>query len=185
MTEQIEVINEPINHISRINEGIMKAFDNVMFQQTKMDNKAYIFIGFSGVILGVINKNGVLNIPLNWILGTFIIILTLSLIPITTKTLTKILECIIKKQITNKHNIFYYNDLYCLNLDEYKEILKKEYKLAYYTTFELNIMEQTLVNSRILRYKVFLHNLSYTILFSSIFIFFIYTIGISIINVMK
>jgi len=113
---------EPINHISRINEGIMKAFNNVMFKQTKMDNKAYIFIGFLGIILGIINKNEISNTPINWLLGIIIIILTLSLVPITNKTSTKILECIIKKQSLDKHNIFYYNDLYCLNIDEYKEI---------------------------------------------------------------
>ena len=176
---------EPINHISRINEGIMKAFNNVMFQQTKMDNKAYIFIGFLGIILGIINKNEISNTPINWLLGIIIIILTLSLVPITNKTSTKILECVIKKQSLDKHNIFYYNDLYCLNIDEYKEILKQEYQLAYYTKFELNIMEQTLINSRILRYKISLHNLSYVILFSSIALFCIYTLGINFITILK
>ena len=35
-----------VERISKINEGIMKSFDNIMFQQNKMDNKAFIFIGF-------------------------------------------------------------------------------------------------------------------------------------------
>lgn len=181
MARQIEITNnESVNHISRINEGIMKSFDNIMFQQTKMDNKAYIFIGFFSVILGIINRNGIINQPINFIFGITVFFLFLSLLPITNKNFTKVLETIINKQSNNKHNIFYYNDLYCLNLDKYKEILKREYQLAYYTKFELNLMEQTLINARILSIKVFLHNIAYLVLFISILIYCIYLFCMSI-----
>ena len=42
----IQIKNQnALEQISNINIGIMKSFDNLMFQQNKMDNKAFIFIG--------------------------------------------------------------------------------------------------------------------------------------------
>lgn len=160
--------------ISKINEGIMKAFDNIMFQQNKMDNKAFIFIGFLSVLLGIINKEQILNTPINWILGITIFILALSQIPLTSKLSTNILNLIIKKELEFEHNIFYYTDLCGMEIKLFKEIIQKEYQVAYLTNFEIKLMEQILINANILKLKVFWHNLAYTILFGGVLIFAIF-----------
>lgn len=169
MTQEKQKI-ENIERIAKINEGIMKSFDNIMYQQEKMDNKAFIFIGFFSVLLGVINKNDIINSPINWILGCSIFLLALSLIPITSKFIVNILNFIIKKKNHSKHNIFYYTDIYNLDLENFKLILKQEYQLGYFTSFELNLLEQILINAKILRTKVFWHTLAYQFILISFII---------------
>ena len=186
MTKQVETVgNQTVNHIYKLNEGIKKSFDNIMFQQTKMDNKAYIFIGFLGAILGIINKNGVSENPINWICGLAMFCLLLSLVPITNKLIIGILEKIIKKQILQSHNIFYYNDIYFLNVEEFKNVLKCEYQLGYYTKFELKLIEQILINARILHVKVFCHNCAHILIVLSALIYCIYLLGSSIFSILK
>ena len=186
MTKQVEIVgNQTINHVSKLNEGIKKSFDNIMFQQTKMDNKAYIFIGFLGAILGVINKNGVTENLINWICGLAMFCLLLSLVPITNKLIIGILEKIIKKQTLQNHNIFYYDDIYFLNVDEFKDVLRQEYQLGYYTKFELKLIEQILINARILHVKVFCHNCAHILIVTSILIYCIYLLGISVFSILK
>ena len=168
---EIDIRNKiAVERISKINEGIMKSFDNIMFQQNKMDNKAFIFIGFLSVLLGVINKEQILNTPINWILGITIFILALSQIPLTSKLSTSILNLVIKRDLEFKHNIFYYTDLCGMEIELFKEVLQKEYQVAYLTNFEIKLMEQILINANILKLKVFCHNLAYTVLFGGIFI---------------
>lgn len=164
-----------VERISKINEGIMKSFDNIMFQQNKMDNKAFIFIGFLSVLLGVINKEQILSTPINWILGMTIVLLALSQIPITSKISTAILNVIIKKDLDAEHNIFYYTDLCGMKIDLFKNVIHNEYQVAYLTKFEIKLMEQILINANILKLKVFWHNIAYTVLFGGVFAFAIFT----------
>lgn len=170
--EKIEVIQtEPINHISRINEGIMKSFDNIMLQQNKMDNKAFIFIGYLSVIVGILCKYNKVISLINVILCVSIFILFLSLMPIATKLGILLTNFIFKRDENKQHNIFYYIDIYKLDIDRFKKILKEEYKLGYYTEFELKLIDQIIINAKILRIKVLLHTFAYSVVFGGIFLY--------------
>lgn len=84
--------------------------------------------------------------------------------------ITSILNLIIKKELEFKHNIFYYTDLCGMEIELFKEVLQKEYQVAYLTNFEIKLIEQILINANILKLKVFWHNLAYAVLFGGIFI---------------
>lgn len=165
-----------VEQISKINVGIMKSFDNLMYQQSKMDNKAFIFIGFMSVIIGVVNKPQMVNTPVNWILGLAIILLACSMLPHANKINAKILNCMMNKELEDKidiklsHNIFYYLDLYSIDIKLFTTIMREQYKLSYLSPLELKLMEQILINAKILRLKVFWHNIAYWALFGGLFI---------------
>ena len=69
-----------------------------------------------------------------------------------------------------KHNIFYYLDLYSINMELFTTIMREQYKLSYLSPLELGLMEQIIINAKILKLKVFWHNVAYWILFGSLFI---------------
>ena len=166
MTQNIDVKTtklDPYYYATTLNESIVKSFDNIMFQQEKMDNKAYIFIGFLSVALGFFNKNQIIDSPVNIILGLTILSLLISLLPIANKLIISFLNLIIKKDKSDCHNIFYYIDIYKLSLESFKTILKDEYGLGYINGFENKLIEQIIINAQILKAKVFWHNLGFAI----------------------
>lgn len=60
-------------------------------------------------------------------------------------------------------NIFYYVDIYRLNKDQFIEVLKTAYKLDQkkdITKADEYLIEQIIINSQILRVKVFFHEIS-------------------------
>ena len=128
-----------VERISKINEGIMKSFDNIISSsRIKWTIRLLIDIRI-GVLLGVINKEQILSTPINWILGMTIVILALSQIPITSKISTAILNVIIKKDLEAEHNIFYYTDLCGMKIDLFKNVIHNEYQVAYLTKFEIKL----------------------------------------------
>lgn len=174
---EIQIKNQhALKQISNINVGIMKSFDNLMFQQNKMDNKAFIFIGFMSVILGVINKPHIINNPINWIFGLAICLLACSMLPQANKINTQILNFMLHKEQENrvdiklKHNIFYYLDLYSIDMELFTTIMREQYKLSYLSPLELGLMEQIIINAKILKLKIFWHNVAYWVLFGGLFI---------------
>lgn len=165
---------ESIRRNSNIHAGILKSFDNILLQQDKMDNKAFIFIGFLSVILGIINKSQIINSPVNWILSLSIILLACSILPIASRLNTEILKLIIKKNSNNtssKYNIFYYLDIFDIDIDLFTIILKEQYKMDYINPFEIKLMEQILINSKILKLKIFWHNAAYTTFFLGLILY--------------
>ena len=164
---EIEIKNKSfIERNSKINEGILKSYDIMMEQQNKMDNKAFIFVGFLSVILGVINKEQILNTPINWILCISILLFTCSMLPIANKLNTEILKIIMKKpKKDGSHNIFYYLDIFELDIEAFKQMMQEKFHLDYITEFEMQLMEQILINAKILRNKINLHNWAYLLLF--------------------
>jgi hypothetical protein len=164
MTKEI-IMQELVDSNTKINEGLVKSFDNIMFQQEKMDNKAYIFIGFASALLALINKEVILNNTVNYFLSFAISLLIMSLLPIATNFGVQILQKIIKVDKSEEHNIFYYTDLYKLDLTTFISIMQTEYKLHNISIFDKKIIEQILINAKILKLKVFYHTLAYFVLF--------------------
>lgn len=164
MTKEI-IMQEIVDSNTKINDGLIKSFDNIIFQQEKMDNKAYIFIGFVSALLALINKEVILNNTVNYLLGFAILLLIMSLLPIATNLGVKILQKFIKVDKCKEHNIFYYIDLYKLDLATFISIMHTEYKLQNISIFDRKIIEQILINAKILKLKVFYHTLAYFVLF--------------------
>lgn len=148
--------------MNKINEGLSKAFDNIMEQQNKMDNKAYLFIGFIIFIFSFINKDWN-NIGKNtWLLVIIAIPLIMSLIPIANSLQIKLMKAFFNKKniCIDKINIFYYLDLYNLEDEDFIESLKKEYNEQDISRYDEKLVEQILVNAKILKAKVLWHNFS-------------------------
>ncbi|MGL4560698.1 MAG: hypothetical protein ACRCV0_00210, partial [Brevinema sp.] len=96
---------DAVMECQKMNESILKSFDNIMFQQTKMDHKAYIFLGFLIVIFNAINKEN----NFEWTLSNIFVIvssipLLVSLTPIATNKLIKLIS---KNQILKLENKSY------------------------------------------------------------------------------
>ena len=142
-----------------MNESILKSFDNIMFQQTKMDHKAYIFLGFSVVIFNIINKTSYTWSISNIFLIVSAVFLLLSLIPIASKNLIKWVSKSSKTYNIQEqqYNIFYYIDIYELTNSQFKEILNKQYDITEYTKSDEHMMDQILTNAKILNFKVSCH----------------------------
>lgn len=155
----------------KINEGLTKSFDNLMLQQEKMDTKAFIFVGFLGAVLGIINKDSFQNIPFTWFLIIAMQPFIISLIPIATKWSINILNKIVKNKINDNHNIFYYIDLYGLTQSDFIKILDLEYDIKNINKIEYKLIEQIIINSKILYLKAFWHNLAFKILVISLLTF--------------
>ena len=154
---------DPYYYATTLNKSLVKSFDNIMLQQDKMDNKAYIFIGFLAAALGFINKGQYINSPVNYILGFTILSLLISLLPLANKLAIGLLNLVIKKEKSETHNIFYYFDIYKLTVDSFKKVLNEEYGLGYINVFESKLIEQIIINAQILKAKVFWHNLGFAI----------------------
>jgi len=152
-----------------MNEGLLKSFDNLMYQQTKMDNKAYIFIGFLVILSKVFKENN----QIIWLLIIIAIPFIISLIPIANKFTLKLMNIFFTGKNLKKLNIFYYLDMYRLEHNDFIELFKKEYDEQTISRYDEKLIEQILINAKILRCKVFWHNISYRFAFVALLIFLI------------
>lgn len=166
-----------------INQIVEKSFDNIMYQQEKMDNKSYVLLGFLGFFL-TFDYFETLYIELDKLTVNLIsliaIMLIVSLIPITNSFSIKILKHIsfnfFKKKDFKSINIFYYVDIYSLNKNQFLKILKTEYKLNQkndITKADEYLIEQIIINSQILRIKVFFHEVSQVFMLIIVLKFFL------------
>lgn len=166
-----------------INQVIEKSFDNIIYQQEKMDNKAYIFLGFLGFFItfdyfqiNYVNLS-TLNKSLILMLG---IPLILSLLPIANNKTVKILTAFHEKKNGRKkkqsaNNIFYYLDIFDLDKTEFLQLLEDRYDMDIKNDIskaDEYLIEGILINSKILRTKVFFHN--------TVFFIFIFIVAINI-----
>lgn len=147
-----------------LNSILLKSFDCIMQQQAKMDNKAYIFVGFLTFTYTALHKNCSTIIYPDVILFSVAIPLIISLFPIASKCTINFLQHNKSNENTKKHNIFYYIDIYGLNLDEFESVLLKEYKIANLIPADYKIIEQIIINSRILKHKISLQNIAFILL---------------------
>src|SRR5574344_70905 len=106
----------------------------------------------------------ILNNTVNYFLSFAILLLIMSLLPIATNFGVQILQKIIKVDKSKEHNIFYYTDLYKLDLTTFISIMQTEYKLHNISIFDKKIIEQIIINAKILKLKVFYHTLAYFVL---------------------
>lgn len=155
-----------------MNNILVKSFDNLMLQQNKMDNKAYIFIGFIAVIITYLSpdKNSLNNITF------FLLVLSIpfiiSLIPIANKISISFISLFLLTKEVTKINIFYYIDIYKLSYENLLDIIKKEYGINTITNAESYLIKQILINAKILKIKVLWHNLSFIL----ILLYFLYRV---------
>ena len=147
-----------------LNSILLKSFDCIMQQQTKMDNKAYIFIGFLTFTYTTLHKNCLTLLYADVILLSVAIPLIISLFPIATKYTINFLQNSKPKENLKNHNIFYYIDIYGLNLNEFESILLKEYKISNLVPADYKIIEQIIINSKILKHKISLQNIAFLLL---------------------
>lgn len=153
-----------------INQIVEKSFDNIMYQQEKMDNKSYVLLGFLGFLLTFdYFETAYLELDKLTInlISLIAIMLTFSLIPITNVFFIKIIKYpkfkFSKMKDFEQINIFYYVDIYRLNKDQFIKVLKTAYKLDQkkdITKADEYLIEQIIINSQILRVKVFFHEIS-------------------------
>lgn len=147
-----------------MNEALAKSFDNLILQQNKIDNKAYIFIGFITFIFTFIHPNGFSDgFELNSISFGLLLIalpLAISLMPIANNMTINLILFFLKCKKVKNINIFYYIDIYKLEYKEFCKVIKKEYELDQLSKTDCKLIEQILINAKILKVKVFWHNLS-------------------------
>lgn len=140
-------------------EELVKSFDNTMFQQEKMDNKAYIFIGFVAFSLTYVYSTFESFNYVSWFMFVTMLPLCCSLMPIADKLGVKFLHYCFKPTPIKSINIFYYIDIYPLTIDTFIKTYKKEYDVTDITSTDKKLIEQIIINAKILRLKVFWHNL--------------------------
>lgn len=164
-----------------MNESLLKSFDNIMFQQKKMDLKAYIFIAFLGIIFHIINRDSIFQWSTDTIYLVLIAIpLLFSLLPITLKLLIDIIDMSTYKS-NNKHNIFYCLDIYSLDKNKFEQVLDSEYNINDLTKSDKYLIDQILINAKILKSKINWHGIFLLVTISVLiekFILIIYDIGI-------
>jgi len=155
-----------------MNEALVKSFDNMILQQGKMDNKAYIFIGFIAVIFAFLvpNKNSLTAISFYLILISIPFIM--SLIPIANKISIILIDFLLNGKRIKNVNIFYYIDLYKLTYDNFINVLENDYNINAISKAETYLIKQILVNAKILKIKVLWHNLSFVLILA----YFVYEI---------
>ena len=155
-----------------MNESLLKSFDNIMHQQTKMDYKAYIFIGFISLTISLLITNNYAGSKLLFVyFGILFIPLFISLLPKATSLAIKSLDICNKKTENSDHNIFYYLDICHLTKAEYINVLKNEYDIENLTKSDIKLIEQILINSKILKIKVSLHSVFQYILLIGLILF--------------
>ena len=162
-----------IETIHKLNKVLEKSFECIMQQQTKMDNKAFIFMGFLTFSITTIHKHCSDFIYPDVVILLTAIPLIISLFPIATKFSVKILSHFPKSNVKNNtHNIFYYIDICDLSGEEFKKVLVEEYHISATTPADNKLIEQILINSKILKQKVILQNIALLLLIiSSLFPF--------------
>lgn len=154
-----------------INPAIEKSFDNVMYQQEKMDNKSYIFLGFLGFFLTFDYFESTYleldKFTIN-LISLMAITLIVSLIPIANSFFIKILSFTStiffkKNKKLEQINIFYYLDIYPLNKEQFIKVLETAYNFNREENISKSdeyLIEQIIINSQILRIKIFFHEIS-------------------------
>ncbi len=151
-----------------MNDIILKSFDNIMYQQEKMDNKAYIFLGFIGYFLSL-DFIGLKNIQLSDTFKIYLILLAMplffSLLPIANRMSIKFMmychfKFFTKEKRMDNNNIFYFTDIYYLSKNEFIKILEEFYDISHIKNSEGYLIEQILINAKILKMKVVLHSLT-------------------------
>lgn len=156
---------------TELNPILLKSFDCIMQQQTKMDHKAYIFIGFLVIIFNALHKESMIFMSTDLILCFIAFPLVISLFPIATKFGVDIVKAFKKVELHKTHNIFYYIDICCLEKDDFISIIKNEYDIENTTKSDERLIEQIIINAEILSRKVFCHTISqYILLFSIVYI---------------
>lgn len=143
----------------KLNDCLIKIFDNIMQQQNKMDNKAYIFIGFIIFLFNAFFKDNHAICFYSIILLIIGLPLICSLIPITTNLGLKIIKLFKQNDIKKKHNFFYYTDICHLSNDEFAKILAVEYDIKNLNLADIKLIEQIIINAEILNAKVIGHAL--------------------------
>lgn len=147
-----------IDKNSKLKECLLKSFDNIMNQQNKMDNKAYIFLGFIIFIFNAFFKDTTNPICFYSIILLIIAIpLVFSLLPVTTTFGIKLIRLYKQEDNKSKHNIFYYSDICHLDNDKFKQVLNTEYGINELTLSEDKLIEQIIINAEILNAKVIGH----------------------------
>lgn len=147
-----------IDKNSKLKECLLKSFDNIMNQQNKMDNKAYIFLGFIIFIFNAFFRDA--SEPICFYSITLFIIslpLICSLLPIATAFGIKIIKLYKQEDNKNEHNIFYYTDICHLSNERFKQVLSTEYGINELTLSDSKLIEQIIVNAEILNAKVIGH----------------------------
>jgi hypothetical protein len=160
----------------KMNSALVKSFDNLMHQQNKMDNKAYIFIGFLTLIFNFVNKDWQSINVITWLLVVIAIPLVISLIPVANSLAVKLMIAFINAKAQKKLNIFYYIDICQLEQDDFIELFKREYKEQSLTKYDEKLIEQIIINAKILKIKVFWHNISQISALIAIIVFIVYLI---------
>lgn len=159
-----------------MNDGLVKSYDNLIYQQSKMDNKAYIFIGFLSLIFGFVNKDWQEVLTISWLLIIVAVPLTFSLLPVANRLGVNIMTAFISSRSLKKLNIFYYIDLYQLEQQDFIKLFKNEYDEENITKYDEKLIEQIIINAKILKVKVFWHNISQLLALVSIIAYIIYLI---------
>ena len=155
----METKTEKVNNITnKLNECLLKIFDNIMQQQNKMDNKAYIFIGFIIFIFNSFLKKTGISFD-SIVLFVISLPLVFSLLPITTTLGLKLIKLYKQNDTKHKHNFFYYTDICHLSNEEFVEILQKEYGVSNLTLADSKLIEQIIINAEILNAKVIGHSI--------------------------
>ena len=154
-----------------MNESLLKSFDNIMRQQIKMDHKAYIFIGFISLTISLLITKSYTESKLLFVyFASLFTPLFISLLPKATSLAIKSLNICPRKRKKITHNIFYYLDIYNLTTEEYINVLKKEYDIDNLTKSDIKLIEQIILNAKILKIKVSLHSLFQYILLVGVII---------------
>lgn len=137
-----------------------------MEQQNKMDNKAYIFISFVAVIFSRLYPDLYQVDPRGYLLIGITIPFIFSLLPIANNISTRIISHLSQKPIRSPQtNIFYYIDVYRLNMENFKLVLKEEYDFPTFSATDIKMIEEIIINAKILRTKVFWHSFAYWLAF--------------------
>ena len=166
-----------------MNISLLKSFDNIMFEQTKIDYKTYFFIGFLLIIFNTINNSIFQGTTSTIYLILIALPLLFSLFPIAINFLIYIINTSTVKSNSKryKHNIFYYLDIFSLNKNEFEDILNKEYNIKNLTKSDEYLIDQILINAIILKAKTNWHNLSMLLtilIFIEIYVRWVFSIGL-------
>ncbi len=159
-----------------MDERLLKSYDNIMEQQNKMDNKAYIFIGFTMAIFMFLYTKNESKLTSECFIVLIAIPLFFSLLPVTNKILLCLLDGVFRGQCAEQINIFYYADLFKLSNEKLVEKLGSEYEMTSIVIEDKKLIDQIIINSKILRVKVLWHYLSFYIGLGGICFFLLHLI---------
>ncbi len=160
-----------------MNEIFTKAYDLIKEEQRNADNKAYIFIGLLTAVVGLFSKiptNGYSSTELSG-LSTFMFILLFPLLILVLSLIPNYrVKLFLGKKVNDykELNIFYWRNI--IHSDSKEKLVAQifgKYNLKV-DNLNLDLIDQILINARIMSTKATLHEIAFKTLIHILFFLF-------------